>query len=106
VIRVDPSQILLAWILVFREITIYALRAIDPDRKATMSKLRWLSVSQAIVIRAYFGTFILNSFLGATGTGPPTWLALYPILGIAAAIVGYTSICLHAIGLIDRATSR
>ncbi|MBI4924121.1 MAG: CDP-alcohol phosphatidyltransferase family protein [Devosia nanyangense] len=102
--RADPSQIGLAWLLVFREIAIYALRGLDPDQSVTAGMLRRLSVAQAIVIRLYFGAFFVGSFVQASGIPPPHWFHLYGLLGGAAAIIGYAAIALHSTQLVKKAT--
>jgi phosphatidylglycerophosphate synthase len=89
IFREDRQQALLAWLLVAREIILYALRAIAAGDEATLRRLRPLSLTYALLIRLYFLAFFLQqaeSLYDSGGTRITNW---YVLLGYLAALIGY-----------------
>lgn len=90
--REDPTQILLAWSLIARELIWYGLRAVDPNRQANIYYLRSFSVVYAFVIRAYFLCFFVIGWSHVSGRLIPNLIEYYGALGIIAAVFGYIQI--------------
>jgi CDP-diacylglycerol--glycerol-3-phosphate 3-phosphatidyltransferase len=92
--REHPSQLYLAWVLIVREIMLYALRALDTERDRNIGSLRVFSLAQAICLRLYFLGFFFESAHLAHEMPLPANLSIYHALGYAAAILGCVSIFL------------
>jgi phosphatidylglycerophosphate synthase len=48
------------WLLIFRDISIYAVRVLTPDWVRQSRQLRWLSVMHATILRAWLGIYLLR----------------------------------------------
>lgn len=92
VLRTDDDQLLLAWLLIFREVAIYALRALGAGDKQSIESLRWASIAQAGSIRFYFAGFLIWCAISAAGLEGDDWLQGYVLFGILAVIFGYVTI--------------
>jgi len=85
-----------AWLLIFREVAIYAVRVIQVEWSLRLLKTRRLSVAHAFFIRMWFGLVIAKD--GLTLVGAPTWSAarLVEVVGVSllvgALLTGYLSI--------------
>jgi phosphatidylglycerophosphate synthase len=90
--REHSGEIVLAWWLIFREIILYALRAVDQNRQLNIKRLRPLSRLQAFLIRLYFLVFFLND--GLIIAGQKSWWLFEQnyLLGYMSAAVGYASV--------------
>ncbi|WP_321458738.1 CDP-alcohol phosphatidyltransferase family protein [uncultured Cohaesibacter sp.] len=93
VILAYPSQIFLCWALIFREILIYALRALDDHQHESLVQLRWLSLAQAALIRVFFLAFLLAS--AAAVPEKSVWIILVALPGWLAVGFGYAGILAH-----------
>lgn len=90
--REHASSTLLIWLLIAREVFLYALRSIDDKRAEHLASHRNLSLGYALFIRLYFGCFFVADGLGVFGGTPPAILEYGDIFGYVAAVLGYTSI--------------
>ncbi|POF29861.1 CDP-alcohol phosphatidyltransferase family protein [Roseibium marinum] len=106
IVRIEPSQSALAWILIFREIAIYALRALDPDKQPTLKKLRSISIAQAVFIRLYFGGFFVATAVALVEGDDIPILNFYILLGIVSAIVGCAGVLAHTVILVRTSDGR
>lgn len=92
IVREGHSPALLAWILMVREIVLYALRALDINRADNLRRLRNLSRYHALFIRLFF--FCILTVDGARFSGfDLQWIV--PIgnaLGVVAAVLGFLAI--------------
>lgn len=48
------------WLLIFRDISIYAVRILTPDWVHQSRQLRWLSVMHATILRVWLGIYLLR----------------------------------------------
>jgi phosphatidylglycerophosphate synthase len=48
------------WLLIFRDISIYAVRVLTPDWARRSRELRWLSVLHATILRVWLGIYLLR----------------------------------------------
>lgn len=94
--REDPTQGLLAWTLIARELIWYGARAVDPHRDERRLYLRSLSLFYALIVRVYFAGFIMISWLSLSGYGIPDFVHLYVAAGGLAAVAGFSQIVLLA----------
>jgi phosphatidylglycerophosphate synthase len=90
IFREDPQQSLLTWLLVAREIILYALRALNVGGTATLARLRPLSLTYAIIIRLYFLGFFLQQGKTLYNLVQNDLVNWYVVLGYIAALIGYT----------------
>lgn len=84
----DPSQTLLIWGLIIREVALYALRTVDGDRMRHTKQLRWASLAYAGVIRTYFLQFFIMDLYSVLGRPAPGALQYGYILGYVALVFG------------------
>jgi len=91
-IREHASNGVLVWILIAREIFLYALRSIDKQRADNLKRLRALSLYYALFIRLYFLCFFSNDAYRVSGRIPPNVLQYGDLFGYAAAIFGFVTI--------------
>jgi len=88
-----PHLSVLVWALISREVGLYALRAIDADRKNSLKNLRWVSLVQAGFIRVFFLTFFVLAYRELHSLERVEWLTnLFVLSGAIATIAGWTSI--------------
>jgi phosphatidylglycerophosphate synthase len=87
--REDANQYILPWLLILREIVLYALRVIEPVSSDTLRELRKLSLAYALLIRLYFVGFFLAAALKIFRTEVHFVGKWYIVIGLIAAITGY-----------------
>jgi phosphatidylglycerophosphate synthase len=87
--RENFAPIVLVWLLVGREVFLYALRSIDKLRIRHINGTRKLSYAYAIALRLFFAVFFVSSGLRAFGRAVPTYLEFGQIFGYLAAATGY-----------------
>lgn len=87
--QVQPTESLLLWALIFREVALYALRTIDAKRTQNTKQLRWASLLYAFVIRMYFLCFFLTGWCEVSHWPTPAFLEYGYLLGYLAALLGY-----------------
>jgi phosphatidylglycerophosphate synthase len=90
--REDQNQKLLPWLLITREVILYALRAIEGGSVAVLETVRPISLTYALFIRLYFLTFFAGTALQLYGQRPVGLLSFYFTFGYLAAICGYLHI--------------
>jgi CDP-diacylglycerol--glycerol-3-phosphate 3-phosphatidyltransferase len=101
--REEASPAVLIWLLIIREIVLYALRTLDPQRSRNLKQLRAYSRYHAFFIRLYFGVFFAVDGLNVFDRPPVQILHFGDALGWVAAIVGYAAIAI-LVRNIDRET--
>jgi phosphatidylglycerophosphate synthase len=95
-IREGLTSTALAWILIAREVVLYALRSIDPSRLQNLSSLRLYSRAYALFVRLYFGCFFLTDGIAVSGRRRLPLLLYNDVWGYIAAALGVYSIFLLA----------
>ena len=84
---------IVGWLLIVREIFLYALRAIDNNKQANLKKLRKLSLLQAGTIRLYFLVYFSSiTLLFFDLNLHPFDMGLMLLFGCISAISGWLSI--------------
>ena len=94
IFREDRQQNLIPWLLVAREIILYALRAISGGDLVTLARLRSLSLIYALLIRFYFLAFFVNQARVLFPSENLPSIEWYGLFGCMAAAVGYFYILL------------
>lgn len=89
IFREDRQQYLLPWLLIIREIILYALRAIEGAKSDTLKKLRKLSLLYALFIRLYFMAFLFQAAFKLHHLQIYFFTRWYISFGIIAAAFGY-----------------
>jgi cardiolipin synthase (CMP-forming) len=89
--REAPSQILIAWLLIGRELILYGLRVIDPQQREHRMFLRSASLVYAFAIRIYFLSFLLWSATQLYGFVIPG-IRYFGVTAVPAIVVGYSQI--------------
>ena len=88
----DRRQMVLAWMLIVRELLLYAARLIDPEADRNIAKFRFFSWAYALSIWAYFGTFLWSKW-GALA-GSPTFAT-----SLISSVFGYLALTFGALHL-------
>jgi phosphatidylglycerophosphate synthase len=89
--REAPSQTLIAWLLIGRELILYGLRVIDPRQREHRMFLRSASLFYAFAIRIYFLGFLVRSAMHLYGFRIPG-IEYFGIMALPAIVVGYVQI--------------
>lgn len=90
--REHATNDVLVWLLIAREVFLYALRSIDEHRADNMKRLRQLSRYYALFIRLYFLAFVVHDGLRIWGIAVPNVLNYSDAFGYIAVALGYASI--------------
>lgn len=90
--REHPTLLFLAWLLIVREIFLYALRALDNKRDANLNSLRLFSLMQAFFIRVFFLGFFIEGALLVHGKTVFWGLSTYILAGYLSVIFGYMTL--------------
>lgn len=85
----------LAWLLIAREVVLYALRALDRNRAKNLRRLRALSRYHALFIRLYFLCFLLRDGTKLMAYHTPVILHYGDVFGYIAVALGYISIVIQ-----------
>jgi phosphatidylglycerophosphate synthase len=93
-IREQVTSSVLAWVLITREVFLYALRTLDQSRAENLKSLRFYSKAYALFIRLYFGCFLLADAFRLYGRTSPAILTYSDAWGYIAAALGVYSIFL------------
>ncbi|MDR3410746.1 MAG: CDP-alcohol phosphatidyltransferase family protein [Formivibrio sp.] len=91
-IREGFTCLSVAWLLIGREICLYALRSVDSHRMKNIENLKPLSLAYALFLRLYFGFFVLRSGLLVLGFDIPVALEYGNLFAYAAIATGYISL--------------
>ncbi len=91
-LREKASAEMVVWLLIGREIVLYALRSLDEDRAHNIARLRPYSRAFALFIRLYFVVFLLRD--GARVMGVPIDIPIWfgELFGVIALVLGYIAI--------------
>jgi phosphatidylglycerophosphate synthase len=92
IFREDQNHKLLPWLLIAREVILYALRAIEGGSVAVLETVRPISLTYALFIRLYFLMFFAGTALQLYGQRPVGFFDYYSTFGYLAAICGYLHI--------------
>ena len=84
----DRRQMLLAWMLIVRELLLYAARLIDPNTDRNIAKFRFFSWAYALSIWAYFGTFLWSKWGALAGSSTFATSSIPSIFGYLALAFG------------------
>jgi CDP-diacylglycerol--glycerol-3-phosphate 3-phosphatidyltransferase len=87
IFREEREQSLLPWLLIIREIILYALRALEGGTEKSLRSLRSLSLFYAGFIRLYFLGFFLQVACSLYDLDCPV-MRWYFLFGYAAAVCG------------------
>jgi cardiolipin synthase len=87
--REQKSQAFLPWLLILREILIYAIRSLDDVPIKTYRRLRPISLTYAFLIRCYFLGFLGWSWAHANSVQMGSLMELFFVVGYGAAVCGY-----------------
>jgi phosphatidylglycerophosphate synthase len=90
IFREDRAQFLLPWLLISREIILYALRAMAGASEQSLRELRAFSLWYAFLIRVYFLGFFTEVAGALYHPQYLTFLRIYILFGITAVLVGYS----------------
>ena len=93
--REDANQYILPWLLILREIVLYALRVIETVNSDILRKLRRISLAYALFIRLYFFGFLLAAALKLFRPESHFVGRWYIVFGLIAAITGYMHLYLQ-----------
>jgi phosphatidylglycerophosphate synthase len=86
--RDHKAQVLLPWLLILREILIYAIRSLDEAPIHIQRQLRPMSMTYAFLVRCYFLGFLLWSWTRAHDIQVELMEHFF-FFGYAAALCGY-----------------
>ena len=103
--RTMPSLDILSFTLIVREIILYALRAIDPDKVNNIATLRPITLWQAGSIRIYFFLFFVISGAKVYGhdiSEVVVWIFI--LFGITSSLFGLASVFFLSRTLIKQTT--
>jgi phosphatidylglycerophosphate synthase len=96
----------LVWLLVFRDIAIYAIRVLSKDWHDRSQRFRWLSVLHATLLRLWIGLFLLRDgfrvFKGEDVLGTPAFEAIQLTLLLSTIALSYWGLSRSLGWLIDR----
>jgi phosphatidylglycerophosphate synthase len=87
--REYTAQLMLPWLLILREILLYAIRSLDEAPLTTQRRLRSMSMMYAFLIRCYFLGFIIWSWARLHETRTELITEYFAFIGYAAALCGY-----------------
>lgn len=87
--REHASDALLPWMLILREILIYAVRTLDDAPMLTQRRLRPMSMTYAFFIRSYFLGFLVWNWTSAHAIQVGWIVDLFFVPGYAAMLCGY-----------------
>lgn len=87
--REPGNDLLLPWILILREILIYAIRSLDGAPLNIQRRLRPLSMTYAFFVRFYFFSFFLSGWSNAYTADAEWTFQYFSVLGYIAALCGY-----------------
>ena len=104
--RQDPDHIAIYWVLITREIVLYALRALDKRRRENIKKLRLLSLLQAFFIRVFFLGFFIEEVLLLNKIYAHDLFSHYSIFAYLSGIVGCLSIIILSRYIISQELER
>lgn len=92
-VREQFATVTLAWLVVNREIALYALRSIDRNWIKNIEELRFFSLAYALLLRLYFGGFILVGGFSIIASHVPIEVVEF-VNGVAfaAICVGYVPV--------------
>jgi phosphatidylglycerophosphate synthase len=91
--REQFTSLTLAWLLIVREVVLYALRSIDPGRMRNIEHLKPFSRLYALFLRLYFVGFVVVGGIAVFKIGVPPRLDQYlAILAFVAVALGYISL--------------
>ena len=91
--REYQADTFLPWLLILREILIYAIRSLDAAPLRVQRRLRPMSMTYAFLIRGYFLGFLVWSFARAHTLEIEMPAEYFSLLGYAAALCGYIHLC-------------
>jgi CDP-diacylglycerol--glycerol-3-phosphate 3-phosphatidyltransferase len=92
ILREGESSTLLIWLLIIREVILYALRALDDKLAENMKQLRQFSRYHALFIRLYFAAFFVFDWFKFAGQQISTVMIFGEIFGWVAVGLGYFAI--------------
>ena len=92
IFREDQTQTLLPWLLIAREIILYALRAIEGGSVHILETVRMISLTYAFFIRLYFLGFFVACALPLYNFTPNKDVEFFPAFGYAATVSGFLHI--------------
>lgn len=92
IVREYSELSLLVWMMICREIILYALRVVDKNPKKNLSRLRVYSLLQATFIRLFFFVFFVDGYFSIMGSKLPYTLPFYLTFGSIAVVCGYISV--------------
>ena len=104
--RQNPVLLPIAWLLISREIFLYALRVLDNNRIQNLKKLRRFSLLQALFIRLLFLGFFVEECLELYSIETTIWFQFYLVTGCLSIMFGYVSVVQLANQLIKKETAR
>lgn len=102
-IREQVTASVLTWILIAREVFLYALRTLDQSRAENLVSLRFYSRAYALFVRIYFGCFFLADAFRLYGQPTPNVLSYGDVWGYVAAALGGYSIYLLGRDIVQKA---
>jgi phosphatidylglycerophosphate synthase len=88
IFREEKELSFLPWLLIVREIVLYALRAIEGGTEESLKSLRKLSLLYAAFIRLYFLGFLVQHASNLYKFTPQIDIGWYFLFGDAAAVCG------------------
>jgi phosphatidylglycerophosphate synthase len=91
-VREEFMSLGLAWLLIGREVFLYALRSIDSHRTQNIERLKPLSKLYALVLRLYFTCFLAEGGFIVCGHKLPALFQYAGVLAYVAAAVGFISL--------------
>jgi len=92
IFREGPSSAILIWLLIAREVALYALRGLDSRLVENLLNLRQFSRYHAFFIRIYFGAFFMFDWLRFAGPAPQGIMMFGDASGWIAVGIGYFAI--------------
>ena len=92
IFREDRSRNLLPWLLISREVILYAIRTIEGGSELVLEAVRPISLTYAGLIRLYFLGFFVMSAWPLYNQQSNSILSYYVVFGYLAAMSGYVHI--------------
>src|SRR5579872_4848857 len=94
IFRESEDHVLLPWLLIAREIILYAVRSIEGGSPLILIKARPISLTYAFFVRLYFLAYFANVAFGLYGLEAVAPLRFYWVFGYLACLCGYIHIML------------
>nr|VFJ66418.1 MAG: Phosphatidylglycerophosphate synthase [Candidatus Kentron sp. FW] len=102
VAREHPEYIVMAWLIITREIILYSFRAIDDEQESNIRSLRIFSLLQAFFLRVFFLMILIEGWHLVYAIEKPYFFYYLAYPGYFSIFFGYCSIVFLSMSIIKR----